>query len=88
MPRRRTQPDEITNLDIVIERPKDVLKVSTYLKNTYYDLCLKAEADLQCTICLDKIDCKRCMCLLVCGHFYHRECVEGMKEAICPICRS
>ena len=60
--------------------------VSKYLANNYFDLLRIQGEDIQCSVCLDNIDCKKCFCLIPCGHYYHLCCIMHVK--VCPICRS
>ena len=80
-PRRRNQSQEV---EVVIEQNKIV---KTYLSNQYFDMCKITNKEMTCAICLDDVlDCKRCFCLLVCGHSFHSTCYL-MNGDICPVCR-
>ena len=81
-PRRRSQVND--QVEVIIEQNKIV---SSYLSNQYFDMCKATNAEQTCAICLDNVlDCKRCFCLLVCGHAFHSTCYL-MNGDICPICR-
>ena len=78
-PRRRSQ-----EVEVVIEQNR---VVTPYLANQYFDLCKATNKDLTCAICLDNVvDCKRCCCLLRCGHAYHSTCYL-QSDGSCAICR-
>lgn len=59
--------------------------VKDFLKNNYFDMLKEKKEKIECSICLEEIDCKNCFCLLTCGHSYHLGCV--LKCHKCPICR-
>lgn len=62
--------------------------VENYLKNNYWEMCEKLEKSLECSICLEHINCKNCFTLLVCGHSYHLCCITRCRPNQCPLCRS
>ena len=67
------------------QKPVDHI-VNDYLKDDYYELKKKLNIDLECSICLDKICCKKCLALLPCGHTFHLCCL--LKCNSCPLCRA
>ena len=89
MPRRRNNPQLVvldeTSLDYDTQEP--IRPVKDFLKYKVWDL-IKAQPnnDIECSICLDNIDCKKCYTILNCGHSYHLNCVIKCKT--CPLCRS
>ena len=81
MPPRRRSQDQV---EVFIEQNKIV---SSYLSNQYFDMCKETNKEMSCAICMDNVlDCKRCFCLLICGHAFHSTCYL-MNGDICPICR-
>jgi hypothetical protein len=93
MPRRRNNnqfENEIPQQPILIQqqvpqKPVNYM-VNDYLKDDFYEMKLKLNQALECSICLDKICCKRCMALLPCGHSFHLACL--LKCNFCPLCRA
>ena len=92
MPRRRNNRNNM----IIIDEPtydndyqpqEPIRPVKDFLKCKVWDL-IKAQPnnDIECSICLDNIDCKKCYTILTCGHSYHLACV--IKCETCPLCRS
>ena len=91
MPRRRNN-----NQIVFIEEPltefsteemtrEPIKPVKDYLKKTLWDLYKDKGEKLECSICLDEIDCEKCACWLTCGHHYHLCCV--IKTNKCAMCR-
>jgi hypothetical protein len=63
--------------------------VSIHLTKEYYEMTTALNKTLECSICLEPICCKNCICLLLCGHSYHFNCILRVeKPAKCPLCRS
>lgn len=63
--------------------------VSNHLTREYYDMCKTTNKSLECSICLEPIDCKNCICLLLCGHSFHYNCILRVTPPVkCPLCRS
>ncbi len=60
--------------------------VRTYLSTSYYQMLKASGGDLQCCICLEKIDCPNCFELWSCGHFIHRHCSAQLRKPRCPQC--
>jgi hypothetical protein len=58
----------------------------SFLRDFVYEAHLKNNTLLECPVCLDKIDCKYCFCLLSCGHYAHSFCLHRVNK--CPICRN
>jgi hypothetical protein len=58
----------------------------TFLRDFVYETHLKNGTELECSICMDKIDCKHCYALLSCGHGFHSFCLMRINK--CPICRN
>ena len=94
MPRRRNNNNQFENetpqQPILIhqqvpQKPVNYM-VNDYLKDDFYEMKLKLKQELECSICLDKICCKKCMCLLPCGHSFHLACL--IKCNFCPLCRA
>ena len=83
MPRRSNQ-EEMYDLTLTVNKNEPV---SDFLKNTYYNMKKRLDDDLTCAICLEKIDCERCMCVLTCGHFFHLHEILKLNFK-CPVCRS
>ena len=62
---------------IDIEYPRQPIRpVKDFLKNNYWEL-------LECSICLNEVDCKNCFCLMDCGHSFHLCCILKCKN--CPL---
>jgi hypothetical protein len=59
--------------------------VKDFLKNNYYKLLKENNEKLDCSICLDEIDCTKCFMLLSCGHYFHIGCC--IRCNYCPLCR-
>lgn len=70
------------SLDLDYHEP--IRLVKDYLKNQFWEL--KKNETMECSICLDNIDCQKCFCLLSCGHAYHLCCI--IRCNTCPLCRS
>lgn len=66
--------------------PKKLQQVSLFLKNKYFDLSKSNNITLNCSICLEDIDCKHCFSLLSCGHPFHFQCIA--EQTVCPLCRA
>ena len=58
----------------------------SYLRDFVYEQHLKNRTELECPICLEKIDCKHCFLVLSCGHHSHSFCLHRINR--CPICRN
>ena len=56
-----------------------------FLCDKMFDLCKITNEVLECSICLENIECKRCHVVLTCGHSYHFNCIFNQQR--CPICR-
>lgn len=83
MPRRRNQQTQEINIEEIF-LPRIV---SIHLKKRFYDLCEKADEELSCPICLDKIKCSHSCELLYCGHALHIDCYRECEKDECPICK-
>ena len=82
MPPRRRSQDQI---EVIIENNK---VVRPYLSNQYFEMCKATNKEMTCAICLDDVlDCKRCFCLLICGHAFHSTCYLMSSGDLCPVCR-
>ena len=62
--------------------------VSNHLTKEYYEMMKTLAKPMECSICLEAIDCKNCFCLLICGHSFHYNCISRVKPSKCPICRA
>ncbi len=62
-----------------------IVYCETFLSNKLFDLCQISKESLECSICLEGIDCKKCHVVLSCGHSYHIGCIINQPK--CPICR-
>lgn len=89
-PRRRQQPEEIDWGDL-----QDIVKLETrsrvcldHLKDSYFEMAKELGKTFECPTCLEVIDCKRCMTLLVCGHWYHLSCYMRQNKYECAVCRN
>ena len=79
MPRTRQQ--EL----VIVDGPR---LVSNFLVGEYFDMAKQFRKDLQCSICLESwMDCKRCACMMPCGHVYHYACYAQMRDTKCAVCR-
>jgi hypothetical protein len=67
----------------------DVLEGMTHRKSYQKFHCKHSKKDLECCICLDKIE-KKDIFVSKCGHVYHEECIlTNMKNTnSCPYCRT
>jgi hypothetical protein len=87
MPRRRNNNNAILVLDELNIEPKEPIRiVKPFLKNNYFDMLKKNGERIECSICMDEIDCKNCFCLLTCGHYFHL--YETLRCDSCPVCRN
>lgn len=93
--RRRIRDDEEDDEDDLPLHMVEFAKVITtvrphavrqHLANEYYDLKAKVGETLECAICLEKIDCKRCLQLWTCGHSFHATCTAQCSTNRCPLC--
>ena len=62
------------------------IKISPYLKNTFFNII----HDKNCSICLENMENVDDVTLLLCGHFFHTECILKSYETSdnCPYCRN
>ena len=62
--------------------------VKSFLSQEFFNLKKKdnAQTDLECSICLEKINCIKCFTLWTCGHYFHASCCAQLKTNRCPIC--
>ncbi|CAJ2648512.1 unnamed protein product [Trifolium pratense] len=84
-------------LDILIYYPFYQLHDSHHfpiIKDMYnicnYEPCFNSEEDVECAVCLCKIEEEDEIRVLRCNHMYHRECLDkwiGFKNNTCPLCR-
>ena len=82
MPRTRQSNQQY---EIVLDAPR---VVSKFLTSEYFDMAKELKRDIQCCVCLDPwLDCKRCACMMPCGHAYHFACFAQMQDGRCAICR-
>ena len=63
--------------------------VSNHLTKEYYSMIKSLGKSLECSICIEPIDCDKCICLLLCGHSFHYSCIMRVEPPIkCPLCRN
>lgn len=74
----------LVNSDQIQPKPVKYI-VGEYLKNNYYDMAKENGKELECPICMENICCKKCFCLLPCGHSYHLSCLLPLDK--CALCR-
>ena len=79
-------PDYETSLKTYEQTPSNQTSseqtpVQTYILNLETKI-----KEQECPICLEKIECKHCFCLLSCGHHSHSFCLHRINK--CPICRN
>jgi len=62
--------------------------VKDYLKNFVWKLIKEYKKDekIECSICLEEVDCQKCYSLLTCGHSFHMSCIYKCNS--CPLCRN
>ena len=74
---------------IVIQQSPNfpTLFVSDFLKNNYWEMAEKLERVHECSICLENICCKKCFCILNCGHIFDLPCIIKCSPLQCPLCR-
>jgi len=86
-----TDDDEEFNIaDLVLEdvqRPPQLKICSQYLCESYFELKKKQNEEMECIVCMEKLDCKSCFTLLNCGHAFHSKCLLFLREKVCPTCR-
>ncbi len=56
-----------------------------FLSDKLFNLLKITGEPLECSICLESIDCKRCHVVLACCHSYHLNCI--INQPRCPVCR-
>jgi hypothetical protein len=86
MPRNRNNELVIFDANFDEVKPPNRM-VSDFLKNNYWDMLKAQNKSVECAICLEQIDCKKCFCILSCGHFYDIGCIIKCKGK-CPTCRN
>jgi|DEB0MinimDraft_6_1074348.scaffolds.fasta_scaffold32426_4 hypothetical protein len=94
-PRERTpeltddeEEEEFVPPEIFIEEVQKKLKIcKDFLSENYFDMCKELNKDLECSICMEKLNCRSCFMLLACGHSFHAKCLIRMQEHMCPTCR-
>ena len=91
MPRTRRQQQEHMDWDDL----QDIIKQETtcrvcldHLKDRYFEMAKKLGETFECPICTEEIDCKRCGCLLICGHLFHLSCYMKQNKYECAVCRN
>jgi hypothetical protein len=62
--------------------------VSMYLAKQIMKWKQTLQEDLTCSICLETICCDKCICVLMCGHHYHFNCIYQNQSGKCPMCRT
>lgn len=85
-----TDSDVGTDFDptLVIEEIRPELKIcSQHLSQNFFQMSVDLKKDLECVICMEKIDCKCCFTLLNCGHYFHGACLLQLQRKECPICK-
>ena len=76
-------PESVIRLHV--ELPSNPLKDN--FRNEIFDMWKNNGKDLECCICLESIDCKRCCKILTCSHIFHTDCYHKLIDKKCPICR-
>jgi hypothetical protein len=72
-----------TNVNPEIKEP--CRPVKDFLKNNYFKLLKEKNDKIECSVCLEEIDCPKCYYLLNCGHSFHIGC--AIRCNFCPLCR-
>lgn len=89
MPRGRPRREEIQIEELFGEAIQEEKSVSCYLAETYFDMCKQLKIDNDCPICMESVMCcKKCFCLLRCGHAFHLSCWMKTEINNCPTCRA
>ena len=86
MPRRRNNGNLILLDETTLSLDDPVRPVKSFLKNQVWELLKEKQKEIECSICLEGIDCKNCYCLLTCGHSFNLCCIVGQTR--CPLCRN
>lgn len=92
MPRRRQTNIEIDeDSESMIGSAKVVVQmkphpVMGHLAKEYFELRKNIGQKLECSVCMEQIDCKHCISLWTCGHSFHASCVEQCPTTRCPLC--
>lgn len=85
MPRRNNNSRLVILDENSIDFTEQIRPVKDFLKNTFYDLLKEKGEKIECPICMEEINCKKCFTLLSCGHYLHLD--ELLKCKSCPVCR-
>lgn len=90
MPPRRRQTQEIEwgDLQAMVQEETRSRVCLDHLKDSYFKLAQDSGQIFECPTCLEVIDCKRCMTLLICGHSLHLSCYLKQTNYNCPVCRN
>ena len=86
----QTDDEEDDNFDptFIVEEVQKKLKIcSQHLSQNYFEMARELNKDLECSVCLEKLNCKSCFTILSCGHSFHGSCLVRIKEKECPTCR-
>ena len=86
-PRRNQEEDVQVHIEDLFGGQTEEKTVSCYLAENYFDMCKQLKIDLECPVCMDKLCCKKCFCLLRCGHYFHLSCWMKTELNNCPTCR-
>lgn len=89
MPPRRREPHiEWAELETIIKQEASSRVCLDHLKDSHFEMAKKLGQTFECSICMEEIDCKRCMTLLVCGHAFHMSCYMKQNKYECAVCRN
>ena len=70
-----------------VERPPKLKICSQFLIDLFYTMQKELKQEMECIICMDKLECKSCFVLLNCGHSFHSKCLLFLVDKQCPVCR-
>ena len=84
----QTDSDDDFDPTFIVEEVQKKLKIcSQHLSQNYFEMARQLNKDLECSVCLEKLNCKSCFTILSCGHSFHGSCLVRIKEQECPTCR-
>ncbi len=88
MPRRSQTQQEVVEHTFVLPDMPFQNVVKPYLRDTYFEMCKETRRKMECSICLEDIDCRKCLTLMNCGHTLHMSCYMAQQTYTCPLCRA
>ena len=87
MPRRSQEQEVVEHIFQLPDMPLQNV-VKPFLRDQFYEMAKKVGRKMECSICLENIDCNKCLTLMTCGHTLHLSCYMSQQTYTCPLCRS